>query len=90
MLSSPTKPASPTAFATALAILREQGATLVPSFDDVDVIEGQGTVGLEIADQLGEDPPLIAVPVGGGGLAAGIALALGLVLGTCFDGLNSR
>src|ERR1044072_5261034 len=54
----------------------EQGATLVPSFDDVDVIEGQGSVGAEIADQLGRIPPLVIVPCGGGGLSAGIALAL--------------
>ena len=49
---------------------------LVPSFDDVDVIEGQGTVGLEIADQLGAAPARVVMPCGGGGLAAGIALAL--------------
>lgn len=54
----------------------ERGATLVPSFDDVDVIEGQGTVGAEIAAQLGRQPPLVIVPCGGGGLSAGIALAL--------------
>ena len=53
----------------------ETGATVVPSFDDVHIVEGQGTVGLEISEQLGGDPPLIAVPVGGGGLASGIALA---------------
>jgi len=53
-----------------------RGATLVPSFDDVDVIEGQGSVGVEIADQLGEPPDLVLVPCGGGGLSAGIALAL--------------
>jgi threonine dehydratase len=54
----------------------EQGATLVPSFDDVDVIEGQGSVGVEIADQLGAAPPMVIVPCGGGGLSGGIALAL--------------
>jgi threonine dehydratase len=54
----------------------ERGATLVPSFDDVDVIEGQGTIGVEIGEQLGREPPLVIVPCGGGGLAAGIALAL--------------
>lgn len=53
-----------------------RGATLVPSFDDVDVIEGQGSVGVEIADQLGGLPDLVLVPCGGGGLSAGIALAL--------------
>jgi threonine dehydratase len=54
----------------------EQGATLVPSFDDVDVIEGQGSVGVEIAAELGAQPPMVVVPCGGGGLSGGIALAL--------------
>ena len=54
----------------------EQGAVLVPSFDDVDVIEGQGTVGVEIEAQLGRAPPMVIVPCGGGGLSGGIALAL--------------
>ena len=54
----------------------EKGATLVPSFDDVDVIEGQGSVGVEIAVQLGGSPDTVLVPCGGGGLSGGIALAL--------------
>jgi len=54
----------------------ERGATLVPSFDDVDVIEGQGSVGVEIRSQLGVAPPMAIVPCGGGGLSGGIALAL--------------
>jgi threonine dehydratase len=54
----------------------EKGAVLVPSFDDVDVIEGQGSVGMEIADQLGAIPDKMIVPCGGGGLSSGIALAL--------------
>jgi threonine dehydratase len=54
----------------------ERGATLVPSFDDVDVIEGQGSVGVEIEAQLGAPPPMVIVPCGGGGLSGGIALAL--------------
>jgi threonine dehydratase len=54
----------------------EQGAALVPSFDDVDVIEGQGSVGVEIAEQHGAAPDKIVVPCGGGGLSGGIALAL--------------
>ncbi|WP_420142862.1 threonine ammonia-lyase [Sphingomonas sp.] len=62
--------------AIAAHIAEERGAVLVPSFDDVDVIEGQGTAGLEIADQLGRAPARVIVPCGGGGLAAGIALAL--------------
>lgn len=54
----------------------ERGAVLVPSFDDVDVIEGQGSVGVEIMAQLGRAPPMVIVPCGGGGLSGGIALAL--------------
>jgi threonine dehydratase len=61
-------------------IAAETGATLVPSFDDVDVIEGQGTVGIEIGEQMealtGGNPDTVIVPCGGGGLSAGIALAL--------------
>ncbi|MEA3037356.1 MAG: threonine dehydratase, partial [Sphingomonadales bacterium] len=54
----------------------EKGCVLVPSFDDVDVIEGQGSVGVEIGEQLGRMPDKMVVPCGGGGLSAGIALAL--------------
>jgi threonine dehydratase len=54
----------------------EKGCILVPSFDDVDVIEGQGSAGVEIGEQLGGSPDKLLVPCGGGGLAAGIALAL--------------
>jgi len=56
-------------------IAGQSGATVVPSFDDPAIVAGQGTVGLEIIEQLGGEPPTVAVPVGGGGLAAGIALA---------------
>ena len=65
--------------AIAARLAAETGATLVPSFDDPYIVAGQGTVGLEILEQLAEagapPPPLIAIPVGGGGLASGIALA---------------
>jgi threonine dehydratase len=57
-------------------LAKEKGATLVPSFDDVDVIEGQGSVGTEIREQLGRPPAKVIVPCGGGGLSAGISLAL--------------
>jgi threonine dehydratase len=60
----------------AAALADARGATLVPSFDDVDVVEGQGTTGLEIARQLGRTPGRVMIPCGGGGLSAGIALAL--------------
>ena len=51
------------------------GATFVHAFDDPRVIAGQGTLGLELAEQLPEDGTVV-IPVGGGGLAAGIAIAL--------------
>jgi threonine dehydratase len=60
----------------AARLAAEAGATLVPSFDDVDIIEGQGSVGVEIREQLGGPPDKVVVPCGGGGLSAGIALAL--------------
>jgi threonine dehydratase len=53
----------------------DAGATLVHAFEDEVVIAGQGTLGLEIAEQVGELETLV-VPIGGGGLASGIALAL--------------
>jgi threonine dehydratase len=61
--------------AEAERIARERGATLVHPFDDERVIEGQGTVGLEILADLPE-LSLVVVPVGGGGLIAGLALAI--------------
>jgi threonine dehydratase len=57
-------------------IAAASGATIVPSFDDPAIVAGQGTVGLEIVDQLGRAPVRIVVPCGGGGLASGIALAV--------------
>jgi threonine dehydratase len=62
--------------AIAARISEETGATVVPSFDDPAIVAGQGTVGLEIVEQLGRAPRRIAVPCGGGGLASGIALAV--------------
>ena len=56
-------------------IAAESGATVVPSFDDPFIVAGQGTAGVEILDQLGRSPPTIVIPCGGGGLAAGVALA---------------
>jgi threonine dehydratase len=53
----------------------ETGATVVPSFDDPMIVAGQGSVGLEILEQMGAAPPRIVIPCGGGGLASGIALA---------------
>lgn len=61
------------AIATELATQR--GGTLVPSFDDPWVVEGQGSAGIEAIAQMGDQPDLIVTPCGGGGLAAGLALA---------------
>jgi threonine dehydratase len=55
--------------------LEESGATFIHAFEDEVVIAGQGTIGLELAEQL-EESRIVVVPVGGGGLAAGIAIAL--------------
>ena len=60
-------------------IAREDGAVLVPSFDDPDIIAGQGTVGIEIAEQareLGRTLEDVVVCCSGGGLVAGTALAI--------------
>jgi threonine dehydratase len=60
--------------AAAAAFTEERGATFVHPFEDPRVIAGQGTIGLELVEQLPQVETLI-VPVGGGGLAAGVALA---------------
>jgi threonine dehydratase len=65
--------------AIAARIAGERGAVLVPSFDDPDIIAGQGTVGLEIAEQaaaLGIAIDDVVVCCSGGGLVAGVALAV--------------
>jgi len=54
---------------------RETGAILIPPFDHADVIAGQGTLGLEILDQV-PDLETVVVPIGGGGLISGVASAL--------------
>jgi threonine dehydratase len=63
----------------AAAIAAAKGSVVVPSFDDPHIVAGQGTVGLEIVDQLAEagllPPAQIIVNCGGGGLSAGVALA---------------
>jgi threonine dehydratase len=61
------------AAAHAEALAAERGLTFVHPYDDPDVIAGQGTIGLEILRQSGRRLDAIFVPVGGGGLAAGVA-----------------
>ena len=63
------------AYQKALALAAQQDATFVHAFDDRDVIAGQGTLGLELLEQL-PDVDTVVVPVGGGGLLAGIISAL--------------
>jgi threonine dehydratase len=63
------------AVAAAAAHVEATGATLVHAFEDERVIAGQGTIGLELAEQAPEAETFV-VPIGGGGLAAGISLAL--------------
>lgn len=65
--------------AIAAAIAAERGAVVVPAFDDPHIIAGQGTVGLELARQaaaLGAQLDMALAPVSGGGLLAGVSLAL--------------
>jgi threonine dehydratase len=65
--------------ARAEAVAADRGLAIIPPFDDDRIIAGQGTVGLEIA----EDLPTVAtvlVPIGGGGLAAGVATAIKALL----------
>jgi threo-3-hydroxy-L-aspartate ammonia-lyase len=59
----------------AAQIATERSMTLVRPFDDYDVMAGQGTAGLELADQA-PDLDLVLLPVGGGGLAAGVSTAV--------------
>jgi len=60
------------AYAHAMGLVAERGLTFIHPFDDPDVIAGQGTIGMEILRQHPEPPHAIFVPVGGGGLIAGI------------------
>jgi threonine dehydratase len=63
------------AFERALVLAAERGLVMVHPFDDLDVIYGQGTIALELAEQ-SEPLDSFVVPVGGGGLIAGVALGL--------------
>ena len=69
----------------ARAFAERTGAVFVPPFDDADVVAGQGTLGLELADEIerlhapqwpADVAPVVLIPIGGGGLLAGAAIAL--------------
>jgi threonine dehydratase len=62
-------------FAAATARAQERGLAFVHPFDDADVVAGQGTIGLELLEDV-EDLAKVVVPVGGGGLASGLAIAV--------------
>src|SRR5207248_8659280 len=68
-------PDIPAAFERLDRLIEETGRTLVHPYDDPDVMAGQGTVGLEIVEDL-PDVDVVIVPVGGGGLVSGIATAV--------------
>ena len=63
------------AYAKAVELQKETGATFLHPFDDKYVIAGQGTIGLEILEQLDGNVDTIVCPIGGGGIIAGIAVA---------------
>lgn len=64
------------AIATAKAYAADNGAVFVPPFDDPRIIAGQGTAGLELAEEGPDDLDTVVVPIGGGGLISGVATAL--------------
>ncbi len=64
------------ACAAAMADAQANGARFIHPFDDEDVIAGQGTIGVEITQQLPEPPDVVFVCVGGGGMAAGMAATI--------------
>ena len=63
------------AYAEALRLKDEHGYTFIHPFDDEDVIAGQGTIGLELLEQI-PDVDAVIVPIGGGGLISGVAYAI--------------
>ena len=63
------------AYKRAIELRDEMGYTFIHPFDDIDVIAGQGTIGLELIDQM-KDVEVVVVPIGGGGLISGVAFAL--------------
>jgi threonine dehydratase len=69
-----TEPSSEKRRQVAEELAKSKGYYLLPPYDSVPVITGQATIGLEVLEQI--DPAAVFVPVGGGGLIAGIALAI--------------
>src|SRR5699024_9336402 len=67
------------------------GRTIIHPFDHLDIVRGQGTLGLEIAEQV-PDVATVLVPTGGGGLIAGVSRAIHLALGPQVDvvGVQAR
>ena len=63
------------AYKRAIELRDEKGYTFIHPFDDEDVIAGQGTIGLELIDQM-KDVDAVIVPIGGGGLISGVAFAI--------------
>ena len=63
------------AYAKAVELQKESGATFIHPYDDEDVIAGQGTIGLEIMNDMA-DVDAVVVPIGGGGLISGVAFAV--------------
>lgn len=70
------------AYKKALELKDEKGYAFIHPFDDPDVIAGQGTIGLEILDQL-PDADAVVVPIGGGGLIAGVAYTIKQINPNC-------
>lgn len=70
------------AYKKALELKEEKGYAFIHPFDDPDVIAGQGTIGLEILDQL-PDADAVVVPIGGGGLIAGVAYTIKQINPNC-------
>ena len=70
------------AYQKAIELKEEKGYTFIHPFDDEDVIAGQGTIGLEIMEQL-PNADVVVVPIGGGGLISGVAYTIKQINPNC-------